>query len=325
MFSENAQDLILIKVCLSQDNRIIISILVPLNYWYTKNMVTTIQLICLPQWMNKELSTAADIVVRHSYGLDLPTYSLEDIWWMPQEIAARVLFSMEKQNLVIPRLTSPGPEWLTKVPKEYSGRIVNLYTVKEIQADPELITSGWWKSAEAKIESFVSKYRTTEELLEDIIESNLPEDSLLQVSHRKFNIAREFRFYIKDKKVLTGSLYLDKTNPEEELTYYDGATATLGQYEAAADYAALCAENLEAPPAYVLDIVETVEGEFCVLEANMVFASAWYDSNINNVVEALIRSERVTDQEYEKWKWVPDSYHQNKVEKKFILEQSTAS
>ncbi len=284
-------------------------------------MVTTIQLVCFPQWMDKELSSANDTVVCHSYGLDIPTYSAEDIWWMPQEVAARFIFSMKAHNLPTPYLTSPGPEWLTKVPKTYSGRIVNLYTVKEIQSAPDLITSGWWKSAEAKIESFVSKYRTIEELLEDIIESKLPEDSLLQVSHRKFNVAREFRFYIKDNQVLTGSLYLDKTNPEGEITYYDGAIATLAQYEAAESYANLCAKNLEAPPAYVLDIVETMEGEFFVLEANMCFASAWYDSDINKVVEALVRSEIVTDEEYKKWKWIPDSYHLNKVKKKPILEQ----
>jgi hypothetical protein len=272
-----------------------------------------IHVVTHTNWMAKELSAANDFQIRQSYGIEVPNYTAEDSWWFPQEVANRLMHAMEEYGKPLPLVISAGADWLMSVPKPYLQRTISNYLVKDLNKQEHGRLKGWWKIPEAKLDKFPAAYRDYQTLAQDIAEAGLEPETTLQFTPITLDIAAEYRFYIRRGKSVAGSIYLKITNSQAE-TYYDGITSPTGNYVKAREFADMVAEEVDGPPAYVLDVAWLADDSLVVLEANAVAFSAWYDSDITQVAELIWESQHsISAAEYNRWKWVPDTNYLKKV------------
>lgn len=271
----------------------------------------TLHLVCHPNWMVQELSSATNIQVKHSFGLDVPVYGPGDAWWIPQQMAARFMRSMEAEGLPLPNFTSPGPLWLNSVPGEFLARKVRTMTVKKAVKNPP--DWAWWKAAEAKIDWFPAAPREKDVFLEAA--EKLPPETMVQTADATLFINTEFRFHVLDGEPVTGSAYLQMV-PGERLghSYYDGLTTDSGELAEAAKFVRQVLAEVASPHAFTLDIARLVSGRYVVLEANPIWCSAWYGSDIDEVARLTVESFSGED-----WKWKPDAWHALKAQEQVTL------
>ncbi len=269
-----------------------------------------LHLITHKLWQVEELETAG-WVIDHNWGFDLPQYTPDDCWWLPQAQAVRLIQETQKQGLTPVRFTAPSPNTLQTLPSEMLGRKVHTLTVEE--ATSSLVPwedDLWWKLATAKHDQFAAEQRTHDQLMQLIEELQLPADTILQCSTSLPDIEFEYRAFIyKDPKTKTyvmgaGSEYL-----VDGVTVYDGATVTseqadsvLGKIDEFLDYAD---ESQSLPPAFVVDFAGTAKGVY-VLEFNPAWCSGWYNSKPEGVLETIRRSFKTTKREYKQWAYMPD-------------------
>lgn len=101
-----------------------------------------------------------------------------------------------------------------------------------------------------------------------------PED--MCVIAEPVNIYQEYRFFVVDKQVVTGSLYKEndetKYSKEVDSKYYD--------------YASEVADVYQPEVCFVLDIAITTDGEIKLLELNSFSCSGLYECDTNKIVEA---------------------------------------
>lgn len=277
------------------------------------NAMKSINLICHPQWMIDELTMVKSFKVHPSFGFDVPDYDASTGWWMPQQVASDVTrHTIEKHSTPL-HLIAPGVNWLPNVPTEFSGRTVANHRLGAVREDPKTFDTGWWKAAEAKIDSLPNSYRTIEQLIEDT--DSLPGDVILQFTETTLNIVSEYRFWVLNETIRTGSLYL-KTDDVSTITYYDGAEAEEEEYTAAMVFAENVLKSVNHPKAFVLDVAKTAEGDHVILEANPAWCSAWYGADIEKVAEVAYTASTTTDNT---WPWKPDFYHVQKTYRKPVM------
>lgn len=262
----------------------------------TASIKPVIHLVSHTNWEFQELSNANKYDVKQNYGLEIPLYDLNDSWRIPQEPYTHFMLSGARMPV-----EAPGPLWLDDVPEEVKGRAVTTLTAKEVLnmvVDPE----SFWKFAEAKNSSFPAQYYSLDTVKEYIIQKNIPSSSYLQFSKR-INILNEYRFFIINKKVVTGSLYLQHNPDGTETTIYDGATVDFNEFQKAEVFLQSILTDLNIPNSLVIDVAKTEKG-FAILEANPSWCSGWYDCNINLVAEAIQASNIIISSS--KWLYKPD-------------------
>lgn len=262
-----------------------------------------IQVVTQRNWQAEEL-TSSRWMTKHSLGLEVPSHTTKDAWWMPQAYAVRLNKSLNHHGLLSIPLTSPNSELLPNTPREHSGRRIGVVTVYDtLNSMVEWPDNLWWKPATAKSDDFQAQQLNHEELTDLLLTSNLPPDSILQYSEALPKIISEHRFFIADREIRTHSGYL-----KNEVVIYDGATFTPEEIETATLKAeeVLQDESLELPRAFVMDIAVTVEGAF-VLEYNPAWCSGWYDCDIAEVLEVVRLSTNPTKKELKLWGYQPDA------------------
>jgi len=266
----------------------------------------TLHLISHQTWQRDELAVAADWVVDHSIGMDVPAYDLKDSWWAPQAQAVQLLNAVRVHELPEIRFIAPTPDLLDKLPYELTGRKVGTVLAREAVSTiidwPEL----WWKLATAKHDVFIAQPRTHQQLLEDVQKNNIPDTAWLQYSESLPEIISEHRFFVsRDKNqfvVHASSGYL-----KNGVTVYDGAVFDEEEKQEALNLVEeLLDSSVALPPSFVVDIAVTVEGAY-VLEFNPSWCSGWYDSNVEGVLETIRRGFCSTKQEQKAWGYIPDA------------------
>jgi len=276
--------------------------------------MTTIQLVCHPTWMRDEMAVAR-VDLRHSFGLEVPYFSYQDIWWMPQGFAVELNKALVEYGEKPIELISPGNDLLPSVPFEFSRREITARTVNDALTAP---VAGWWKSAEAKIDTFPSKFRSALELVEDIENSNLPLNSVLHHTSTVLPIAREYRCFVSNGEVRSTSVYL-VTNGAEQTTVYDGAVAVDGDIELVENFVYRLISDVDIPPSVVVDIAVLENDTVALLEFNPSWCSAWYDNDINAVVQCIYDGFNISTADLERWRYTPDAYFAHKLAKKALL------
>jgi hypothetical protein len=269
-----------------------------------------IHLISQTNWEYEELSQAKNFNVKRNYGLDVPLYNKFDIWRIPQEPYTHFMLSGAK----IP-VEAPGPLWLDSVPKELTKRSVVTLTVSEVLnmvKDPH----AFWKFAEAKNSNFIAQSYSLEYVKEYLIKNDIPHESFMQFSDI-FTINNEYRFFVIDKNVVTGSLYLHRNTEGHEITIYDGAIVNTEEYFSALHFLQEVLPSLDTPKSLVIDVAKTNDG-FAILEANPSWCSGWYDCNIDLVAEAIKVSNLANMGS--KWLYQPDMLLIRKYERQRPLE-----
>jgi hypothetical protein len=272
-------------------------------------MEKTLHLVCDRQWMKEELSVNSLVKIDHSYGFDIPEFSSQDSWWIPQGIANRFI-----QSGMLFNFQAPGPYWLSQISSEFTKRLVETFQVKELKSYiNHSDEKNFWKFAEAKIDSFPAGMRTDQEVLSYMKEYEIPQDSVLQKS-TYLDIKNEYRFFIIKGKIMACSRYLTRKN-NLELTYYDYPDLDVNESRAITAYVASIAPSLPSPEAYVLDVSTCYSGGFAVLEANPAWCSAWYGADINGVIKTILAS----NQPNKKWHYSPDAFLVEKYKKMIPL------
>lgn len=212
-----------------------------------------------------------DQTLIRDYGWEIPQKILDYdsvLWWMPAAHAARV----QQAGYAI-QLLAPGAAWLTTLPESLTQRPIFYSDVRSFRlATPT--QNIFIKPAEAKIDGFEAAWRTPDEALEIINNTNLPEDSFLQWTSRLLNLNHEHRFYVLDGKVLTGSAYL-----VDGMTYYDGAISPLS--DAAEYFAQKSVDSItQQPAAYTLDVgYDEFSHSWVVIEGNPAWCSGLYGAD----------------------------------------------
>lgn len=245
------------------------------------------------------------------YGFDIPQHldSYESVaWWMNAQHAARL-----QRAGVAMGLTAPGADWLPTVPQELTKRPVFSSELPEFLSLPSHYEC-WVKPSEAKIDGFEAGWRTVEDVAHIVIEHNIPLDSSVQWTDTLIDINHEYRFYVLDGEIITGSQYL-----VDDITYYDGAEATY--LDEATEYARYTADSLgiNQPDAYTLDVGKNMEtGEWLMIEGNPAWCSGIYGSDPAKALQVIERScyNQSADNSF---LWLPDAYLSNKAARKILL------
>lgn len=276
----------------------------------------TLQLVCHPRWMAEELSQNSLYPVRQSYGLDIPKYETQDIWWAPQQVASNLLKSIISHEMSVPTLTAPGPDFLPLLPINLTGRTITTYTVEQVLTNQAPAIPGWWKAAEAKIEELPNKYRTLNELQQTLTHLKIPYETVLHYTPTTLNIRREYRVFIRNREAVTTSVYLLNEN-NETLIYNDHPEINTEPLTTRVQkWVNENFPNINQPAGYVLDVVETDKNELLILEANPAWCSAWYGCDIDEVVKTIEVSQ---NNPATQWLWLPDPYHKNKTKTHRVL------
>jgi hypothetical protein len=244
-----------------------------------------------------------------NWGMDIPEYlsSYDSIsWWMPAAHAARLQRVGYAKELI-----APGPHWLTQIPQSLTQRKVSASTVEEFLSD-EPPNEFFIKPAEAKIDGFEASWRNFSQTSKIINRLKIPSKTFLQWSDRLININHEYRFFVLDGKIITGSSYL-----VNGITHYDGADNS--KLDAAADYAQYAVSIIDnQPSAYVIDVgIDVSTNSWLVIEGNPAWCSGIYGSNPKKAIRVIEKSCHIDDDR--NYLWIPDSFLKEKADFKVPL------
>ena len=109
--------------------------------------------------------------------------------------------------------------------------------------------------------------------------SDIPPDTLIVVAPAR-NIAREYRFVVGGQKVITGSLYRVKSDLVSK-------TVTEGDEVFRIAQGFLDKVDYNPDPLWVMDVCQTEEGEWCVLEIGCFSCAGLYACDLRKVVQAV--------------------------------------
>ena len=251
-------------------------------------------------WHAEDLAQNTLIPVVHEFGLDAPIIPdfVTPAWWSPQEYIARLI--LNEHNFT---LQSVGPTWMSDLPVKYTGRNIWSGQVKDYKLGKGF-DSGFLKLAEAKSDKFIATWVPYRYLVYDAISAGLlSNDSWIQISDRFLDIDSEYRFWILDKKVVTGSMYLDSDGNTWDPAWLQNKEK---YYEDAYTFTKKIVANLDSPTAYVLDVARLKTGECVILEANAAWSSSWYGGEIDAVVATILASNDTSGID-KKYVWSHDS------------------
>lgn len=244
----------------------------------------TLRVVSQRAWMARDLADALNpdvwTVTAH-HGLSVP-HGIDpgDAWWMPGAFAARL-----HRVGALPELAAPAPGFLPGLPRRFVQRTIRMHAAGDAARTR---TSGFWKLADAKTDLFPAGWRGPEHLSADIRAARLPDSTLLLCSdHAPFGA--EYRAFIVDGKVTGGSWYLDETGRGFDHPAFTPPARRAAQAEQfAAEVAAWCHQHGHAPRAYTLDVAWGLRAAtWLVVEANPVWSSAWYGTNLAAAAGAL--------------------------------------
>lgn len=179
-------------------------------------------------------------------------------------------------------LLEPDPGWLPALPSAYRGRAVDLTTLGEARAAvmPAFIKPAADKSFPARV------YPTGADLPK---EENLPSDQLVLIA-TPVHWTVEFRFFVLDGTIATGSVYIREGGLAEA---EDGSwPADPEQHAAALGFAETVIADPAAavPTAVVLDVGHIHGHGWAVVEANSAWGSGLCGCDPAKVLPVLRRA-----------------------------------
>lgn len=245
-----------------------------------------------------------------NWGMDIPD-NLCDYdsvsWWMPAAHAARLQRVGQAMELI-----APGPHWLTQIPQSLTQRTVSASTVEEflsLQPANEFFI----KPAEAKIDGFEAAWRDFPQTSGLINELKIPSGTFVQWSDKLIDVNHEYRFFVLDGEVITGSSYL-----VDGITHYDGAdNSKLNEAWGFAQYAVSTIDS--QPSAYVLDVgINVADNSWLVIEGNPAWCAGIYGSDPEKTIRVIERACNPV-QDDKKYLWTPDSFLKAKADFKVPL------
>ncbi|MFC4454092.1 ATP-grasp domain-containing protein [Deinococcus sonorensis] len=175
-------------------------------------------------------------------------------------------------------LLRPANDALARLSRALTARAITFCTAAEFQP---LTRPMFVKPADQKLFA-AAVYRPGEDI--PGLETLLPDDPILisEVVH----FTREYRFFVRDSTVRTGSIYWHGDRVPMVDVGYEGAGDALWD-QAAAFAQAVCAAHPLLPRSYVLDVGQLDSGVWAVIEFNPVWASGIYGCSPSAVLDCL--------------------------------------
>lgn len=257
--------------------------------------------------------------VMHSLGLDVPyevyiadTQENNVSYWVPSAFATQL-----QRIGMCHNLTSPGANFMSRIPEELAGRNIVTETLEEFMTHSHPSTF-FIKPAEAKLDFFPADTHSIHSLQTMLNKSNLPSSTMVQHTQTIPNINWEHRLYILDGLVMTGSAYLIDNS-----TYYDNMDNPAFQKKLP-DAVAYTQDIIDSithqPHAYTLDVAWNSDTrKWFVLEANPAWCSGVYGANIEAAIHTIQASCNPQTPEAQKFLWKPDDLLTTQAETQPLL------
>lgn len=231
----------------------------------------------------------------HSFGRVIPDFKEYGsvTFWGAGLYAAK----LQKVNL-FPRLSSPGPEWLSQIPRDIAGRTVCSGTVDDLPDNGVYFV----KPAEAKINSFPAQTYGPGEVSAVFEKGKYDRSINLQWTPDILRVDREHRFFVADGDIITGSPY----NVEGIVGY--NPSISFDYIMPARKFAEEVLQELQGfyPKAFTLDVgMNMLTGSWFVVEANRAWSSGFYHSDPEAALDVAKYSCNEND---DAWLWSPDKH-----------------
>lgn len=110
----------------------------------------------------------------------------------------------------------------------------------------------------------------------------LDTNTLVLVSETQ-DIEEEYRFIVVNGEVISGSLYLDKSNRDDFNPYYDKVCEDVN----AIDFAIKMSKIYQPDKAYTIDVCRLGNGEYKLIELNSFFCASMYGNDYDKVVKSV--------------------------------------
>lgn len=236
-----------------------------------------------------------------SYGENIPQLHDDFLFWGAGKFALGLKRLDPKRHF-----SSPGADWLSKIPLEFSSReIVSESFSDAISHLPEQV---WFKLAELKHDLVSPRAYSRNDLIN--LSDSLPElgETQVQWTTSQLRLNFEHRFFIVDGEPLTGSPYL-----VDGLVDFSRNEAWR-RFDEALGFAKLAARELAhmSPRAYTLDVALNEDSnEWLIVEGNRSWSSGLYGSDVKLALESI----RVSLGSDDDWQWEPDSVVYNYASK----------
>jgi hypothetical protein len=180
-------------------------------------------------------------------------------------------------------LLRPADDALAQLEFDFAKRQVSYCRAKDFKRPT---SSTFIKPADQKL--FPARVYTEESPI-DGLEHLQPDDPILISEVVTFS--REYRFFIRDRQVLTGSIYLlDDAIPQVPIGY-EGEGDPLWQDAIGFAQQVASTTKLELPVSVVIDVGLTDSRQWAVIEFNPVWASGIYGCDPLQVIECLEASQ----------------------------------
>ncbi|ACL42266.1 hypothetical protein Achl_4315 (plasmid) [Pseudarthrobacter chlorophenolicus A6] len=258
------------------------------------------------RWLADDLRSAGTVDVEHSLGLDAPTLDGTTALWCSGAWATRLLKSGSDHSFL-----SAGPDWLTRIPKEFLGRDVWACELGDLPyrgTDPK-----FYKLAEHKHAGIPAGLRIGRGIFQRTAGAAFDfatgYETLHVIGSDPMEYVREYRCFIARGKVTAASFYLATVPGIHDST----VTITWDAYEPArspdASAAATFAQRVvhamgaDQPPGYSLDVGEDKDGNWSVIEANAAWSSNIYHAPVAGVIESVLAAQEPGN---DHWAWRPD-------------------
>ena len=217
-------------------------------------------------------------------------------WQPPQDLLGRLdifaygepLFAALMAESFQCNLIEPPFDWLPSLPSSFVNRSVELTTLSEARtrtarifakpADDKCFPAGVYEDGKS------------------ITASNLLPNTVPVLISEIVQWVNEYRFFVLDRKVMTGSLYSE----------YGELAQTAGSaeiYNEAREFveSLLSDETLQIPPAAAIDVGLIKDRGWSIVESNPAFGSGIYSCDPKQVLPVLARSfvhcSKITDQD----------------------------
>lgn len=180
------------------------------------------------------------------------------------------------------QLLRPADDILASLEPRFLQRQVQSFRAETFQRPT---TRSFIKPADQKF--FAAGVYEPDEVIPGL-ELLLPTDPIL-VSE-VVNFTREYRFFVKDQTILTGSIYLVDGEVPKVAVAYEGEGDEHWQTAKAFAHE-VCTLTPDLPASFVIDVGLLEAGSWAVIEFNPTWASGIYGSDPNKVLEALEASQ----------------------------------
>lgn len=266
------------------------SVPVPADVFDELRVVTSVR------WLPADLASAGVIPVVADLGLDVPARTARTAWWCSGAFAARL-----RATGVTPAFAGPPARWQAGLPERLWGRTVAAMTLADVPGVFTKQTAAFAKVADVKLAAVPAQWwATLDQFTQAAHAAGVPGSTPVLVSPTFVDFASEYRCFVADGEVVAASLYR-----EGERTWDSWETGSQPPAGHAVGFAEKVVRDVgDQPRGWVLDVGQTVRGDWVIVEANPAWCANPYHCDPQGVIRSVLASQD-PDPAQRRWAWEP--------------------